>query len=138
MPFEKGKSGNPGGRPARGKSFGDILEELLALQDDELTERFGTPMTKKEKLAFLIIEELLSGRTLNPRLLDFIANRLEGPLPQVSLKGDLPQLEETDLQEFLEYKRRKLLDGMETNSSSIGTTGPTDRDDTSETAQTDR
>lgn len=65
--FEKGKSGNPNGRPKKGSAIADILNELLATKSGDKTNR--------ELILAKVIENALKG---DLAFINFIADRTEG------------------------------------------------------------
>lgn len=78
--FEKGKSGNPGGRPKDGESLTALLNEYLKGTD---------PKTKKERRQILI--EKIYGKAINGdrAALTYIFDRMDGkPGEHVKLTGD--------------------------------------------------
>lgn len=82
-PFEKGQSGNPGGRPPGSLSFKSIAEKLL---DGKITiEQAGekVQITRKEKMILNIINDAVNDEDPNTRLkaLAYLMDRTEGKVP---------------------------------------------------------
>ena len=79
MPFEPGKSGNPGGR-TREKPFTDALRMALS-------EEHATTGTKKLRvLAEKLVNEAIDG---NVQAMKEVADRMEGKAPQaLQIGGD--------------------------------------------------
>ena len=70
MPFKKGKSGNPRGRPRKGETLTDLLREKL-----ETTKTTRDKLTRKEK----ITEKLLSlAESGDLAALKYIFDRVDG------------------------------------------------------------
>lgn len=72
MPFVKGQSGNPNGRPKRGKSFIAALDAALAVKDPE------TKQTALVRVATALVVEATKG---NVAAIAMIAERLDGKVP---------------------------------------------------------
>lgn len=76
MAFEKGKSGNPGGR-VRDRAFGDMLRIALNEKDDK-------GVKKLRRIADKLIVSAMAG---NPFAIQQIADRLDGK-PTQPIAGD--------------------------------------------------
>lgn len=76
MPFEKGKSGNPGGRVSE-RMFGDALR--LALKEVD-----AAGVTKLRRIADKLVASAVAG---NPFAIQQIADRLDGK-PTQPIAGD--------------------------------------------------
>lgn len=89
-PFKPGQSGNPGGRPKRGWSWGDLLQKAL-----ELEAKDGRP--QKEHVAEMMVEKALKG---DARAFEVIADRMEGkPKQSVDMNIDQwPSLQGVDVE----------------------------------------
>jgi hypothetical protein len=79
MPFAKGESGNRRGRPARGRTFADLL-------DRDLRRRFAPPadapderLTRKQALVRKAVDLALAGEL---DALKWIVERTEGKTPE--------------------------------------------------------
>lgn len=72
MPFQKGQSGNPAGRPVAGKAFADMLRVAV-------NEAHGDGGTKLRALADRLVAEALAG---NVQAIREIADRLDGKATQ--------------------------------------------------------
>jgi hypothetical protein len=77
MPFEKGKSGNPGGR-VREKAFTDMLR--LALNEED-----AAGVKKLRRIADKLVASALAG---NPLSIQQIGDRLDGKPAQAIIGGD--------------------------------------------------
>jgi len=73
MPWVKGQSGNPAGRPRRGQSFADALRRALSERDPE------TKRTKLQQVADAAVERAIKGDLEAIRL---IAERIDGKVPE--------------------------------------------------------
>ena len=80
MPFEKGKSGNPSGRPKKKQCIPDILRKIGA----EEIETKGGRMTKIEALMHMVYKRAVEG---DQWAVNFIADRTEGK-PVIKVEGD--------------------------------------------------
>lgn len=74
MPFEPGQSGNPNGRPKKGKTITDEVRKLLAESAES-----DTPMTKAQALAKVWLDKAMTG---DPQTLKLLVEHLEGKAPQ--------------------------------------------------------
>ena len=80
MPFSKGKSGNPRGRPRKGESLTDLLREKL-----ETTKTTRDKQPRKEKIAEKLIALAESG---DLGALRYIFDRIDGrPKETVELEN---------------------------------------------------
>jgi Family of unknown function (DUF5681) len=81
--FEKGKSGNPNGRPPKGKAITDEIRKYLAETSDE-------GLTKAQAIAAVWIKKVMEGDTTALKLL---VEHLEGKAVQpISGDEDRPSL----------------------------------------------
>jgi len=78
-PFQKGKSGNPRGRPKKGESMTDILGELAGIKDVTLPS--GEKVTRKRALVERLWAKAI--RDGDTTAIKFIIERLDGKTPQV-------------------------------------------------------
>lgn len=83
--FEKGKSGNPAGRPP-GKSISTILKELL---EGTIKNASGEVKTRAEVLALTLIEKGIKGKDL--RAIEQILDRTEGK-PLQTIQSEITSL----------------------------------------------
>lgn len=80
MSWRKGQSGNPKGRPPKGKAMSEELRRLLARQAS------GSKRTNLEVLVANLIDMALAGQL---DAIKYICDRLEGrPAQAVELGGD--------------------------------------------------
>lgn len=78
MTWEKGQSGNPGGRPKRGTTMTELLHTRLDLKDGDL-------LTHKARIAQRLIELAEEG---NVPAIKEILDRTEGKVPdKVEVEG---------------------------------------------------
>jgi hypothetical protein len=85
MPFEKGKSGNPKGRPKAGESLTKLMANYLDKEED------GTGLLRKTLLIKKIYEMAMSGNTTCQNML---LDRIEGkPHQAIALSADIRQKE---------------------------------------------
>ncbi len=95
--FQKGKSGNPKGRPRKGKSFNDIFTAELKKMKQEITD----PKTGEKRiidgktamvLAYLKLAFHGESDGIREKALDRIMTRIDGPLiQQIELSGAVEQ-----------------------------------------------
>jgi hypothetical protein len=79
MPFTRGQSGNPHGRPRKGKSLTDILEKALAKKRDD-------GKTNKAALADTLIELAVKDKDI--AAIKYIMDRVDGrPKETVTLES---------------------------------------------------
>ena len=88
--FKPGQSGNPGGRPKQGWSWGDLLQKAL-----ELEAKDGRP--QKEHVAEMMVKKAMTG---DARAFEVIADRMEGkPRQNVGINIDQwPSLHGVDVE----------------------------------------
>lgn len=72
MPFVKGQSGNPNGRP---KEENSITSMLRRYGSQKVVERKGETLTREQAIALDMWTEALDG---NQRVREYIIDRLEG------------------------------------------------------------
>lgn len=90
-PFEKGKSGNPKGRPKKGESYSEILAQMATVKDIKLEN--GTTIERKRALCELFWTKALQNGDLkngDVYAAKFIIERLEGKTP-IQMSGVLDQ-----------------------------------------------
>jgi hypothetical protein len=69
MPFSKGQSGNPGGRPRKGKTLTEALKKALNAKAEDGKK-------KREKLAETLLDLAITDR--NVAALKYVFDRLDG------------------------------------------------------------
>jgi hypothetical protein len=69
MPFQKGRSGNPNGRPKKGTSFAELLERELDLHHGK------SDLTKRKRVVAVVVEQACAGSL---DALKWIVERTEG------------------------------------------------------------
>ena len=80
MTFKAGQSGNPAGRPKKGKALSDELRRLLQSQ---------APGSKRSNLQVLVAKLVAMARKGDRDCLRYIFDRLEGrPAQSMELTGD--------------------------------------------------
>jgi hypothetical protein len=120
MPFEKGQSGNPGGRP-KSKPFKEalLMEALAAERGDPCEAKPGSLRWNARKL-------LEQGEV--PSIKE-LADRLDGKVPQAIVGDDdhdpINHRVEMDAERFTSQLARVIARSGETG----GTNGPADRDE---------
>jgi hypothetical protein len=98
--FEKGKSGNPNGRPPKGKAITDEIRKYLAETTDE-------GLTKAQAIAVIWIKKVMDGDTTALKLL---VEHLEGKAPQPIVgdnEYDPIKLESTEWKDRIKRKLDK-------------------------------
>ncbi len=89
MPFQKGQSGNPKGRPKSSKLFKDALNLAVHERMDEKPLR-GVETgdkTKLRRIAEVLVENAMDG---NIPAIKEVADRLDGKAPQAIVGDDNP------------------------------------------------
>lgn len=84
MPFTKGVSGNPAGRPRKGQSLADLIRRYGDKKDPKTGKR------RKDLLALMLWDKSLEG---DLRAAEYVADRLLGrPAQEIRLEGHQPSL----------------------------------------------
>ena len=84
MPFTKGVSGNPNGRPRKGQSLADLIRKY----GDQRDPKTGT--RRKDLLALMLWDKSLEG---DLRAAEYVADRLLGrPAQELRLTNEQPAL----------------------------------------------
>jgi len=86
MPFEKGKSGNPEGRPKRGHAIADILNELGSAKAGNKTRR--------EQMLANVYKLAQEGEKW---AVEFIADRTEGKPTQTNINIEQEKAEVVEI-----------------------------------------
>ena len=105
MPFQKGQTGNPNGRPLKNRALTAILE---AAGDKKITGQDGKQVARKQVLAELLWQIAQSGKATFPDgtsldvtpddwfgIVQFLYKHIDGPPPQnvdVTSAGEQIQL----------------------------------------------
>lgn len=85
--FQKGQSGNPGGRPKSGESLSSILRKKM----DQVITVDGQEITAKEMIAIRLLELAINKKDLNA--LKYCFDRIDGTpklLQEISGNADNP------------------------------------------------
>lgn len=90
-PWPKGVSGNPKGRPKGRMEVSTVLRRLMGVE----TEHLGKACTLAEKVAFVMLEEMLDKR--DSRWADFVLKRVD-PERQVVDADEAPRVVKTPLE----------------------------------------
>ena len=84
MPFTKGVSGNPAGRPRKGQSLADLIRRYGDQKDPTTGKR------RKDLLALMLWDKSLEG---DLRAAEYVADRLLGrPAQEIRLESHQPSL----------------------------------------------
>jgi hypothetical protein len=93
MPFVKGKSGNPHGRPKSGQSFTDLLKHEINIRDQIVENSDGSEMviTRKQAVNKKLIDLAIAG---DLGAIKYIYDRIDGtPISTTNIISDeLPQI----------------------------------------------
>ena len=117
IPFKKGQSGNPKGRPP-GESFATILQRILAKNiktKDPFDSGRVVKMTVKERIALAMAAKAMKG---GEKAADLVLDRLEGKVAQpMKISGLPPPISQTtvnlgnakteDLEDFIKTYVKK-------------------------------
>lgn len=105
--FPKGVSGNPNGRPKKGNSFGEILENEL--QRMQIPTKDGRTISGKEAMCLSFVELAFKGRDENTKLraMEKIMDRIDGK-PKETIEGTI----ETDVA-VKQLQREQLLQSVD-------------------------
>ena len=92
MPFQKGQTGNPNGRPLKNRALTAILEAAV---DKKITGQDGKQVARKQLLAELLWQIVQSGKATFPDgsslevtpddwfgIVQFLYKHIDGPPPQ--------------------------------------------------------
>ena len=94
MPFVKGQSGNPSGKPRKGTTFSELFEKQLRKKVDVNGEK----ITYKELIVRRAILEAYKG---DLRAIQFCVERLEGkPSQAINLKTSDSETASTSLNDY--------------------------------------
>ena len=80
MPFVKGKSGNPKGRPPKGRAIADMLNEIGDETTVQLIDGKEIKITKRKLLMLNTYQRAIAGESW---AVQFIADRIEGKARQI-------------------------------------------------------
>ena len=73
--FKPGQSGNPAGRPKKGDTWADMLEEVSEREEVVIDKKTGKRITYKEAVAIRAFQEAAKGNSL---MFNAIMNRMSG------------------------------------------------------------
>jgi hypothetical protein len=108
--FEKGKSGNPKGRPKGSQSISTILKKMLELDVDYIDlEGNRQTITAKEAIATNMILTATRASKLENRLkaTDMIIDRIEGKPKQYIEQRDIAQTNEEAINQLKEIAKQE-------------------------------
>ena len=94
MPFQKGKSGNPGGRTSE-RAFADAVRQVISEDDGATGKR------KLRRLAEKLYDQAMKGEGW---AMQQIADRLDGKPAQestVTVRSELDQMDDRELRDFI-------------------------------------
>lgn len=110
-PFPKGTSGNPGGRPKKGNSWAQLIQEVMELTPAEVQKLIGTQKTdlrnklaklpQHVKLKFLIVARGAAFMAAEPNssLLDKFMDRTDGKVIEKIARSDMTWQELMEMDE---------------------------------------
>lgn len=100
MPFVKGQSGNPKGRPKKGHTLSDAIKEALDKRD---VQKGYDKVTRNQAIAEVLTQEALKG---NLTAINMVLDRMEGR-PMIRQEIDMDAKMDVPMVKIVHEKKKK-------------------------------